>query len=179
VNDAGKGRHRGDHDKHVDVLQTHSSFLKVMVPEAVRGFCYGILYQSACQRFLVPMRLTLKSINDKLAKRGHMARLAKGGGYFYFQFGEAAEWWDRTVNVSTVNSLSLDQWLGEFERLKRVNEGIWARVTQNGNVNATCDLVRCDNHFPPALAVDHLFDMRAKRFRPAFSLQPNYSFREH
>jgi hypothetical protein len=53
-----------------------------------------------------------------------MARVAKADGYFYFQFGEAAEWWDRTVAVPTLNSLSLDQWLAEYERLKKVNEQI-------------------------------------------------------
>jgi hypothetical protein len=49
---------------------------------------------------------------------GHTARLAKGNGYFYFDSGEAAEWLDRTVNVPTLSSLSLEQWLAEFERLK-------------------------------------------------------------
>jgi hypothetical protein len=47
------------------------------------------------------MRLTLKMINGELSKRVTMARLAKADGYFYFQFGEAAEWWDRTVAVPT------------------------------------------------------------------------------
>jgi hypothetical protein len=67
------------------------------------------------------MRLTLKAVNDELGKRGHTARLAKGGGYFYFQFGEAEDWLDRTVNVPTVNSLSLPEWVAEFERLKKLN----------------------------------------------------------
>jgi hypothetical protein len=50
------------------------------------------------------MRLTLKSINEELAKRGHTARVAKARSYFYFQFAEAADWLDRTVNVPTVSS---------------------------------------------------------------------------
>jgi hypothetical protein len=33
----------------------------------------------------------------ELAKRGYTAPLAKGTGYFYFQFGEAACW---LVNVA-------------------------------------------------------------------------------
>ena len=74
--------------------------------------------------FGTQMRLTLKMINGELSKRVTMARLAKADGYFYFQFGEAAEWWDRTVNVTAVNALTLDQWLGEFDRLKKVNEQI-------------------------------------------------------
>ncbi len=49
------------------------------------------------------MRLTLKTINDELAKRGHTARLEKSDGYFYFHFGEAADWLDRTVRVRTIS----------------------------------------------------------------------------
>lgn len=71
------------------------------------------------------MRLTLKAINDELAKGGYTARLAKAAsGYFYFESGEAADWLDRTINVPTVNSLSLAEWMAEFERLKRVNAEI-------------------------------------------------------
>jgi hypothetical protein len=68
--------------------------------------------------------LTLKTINTELAKRGHTARLARGSGHFYFQFGEAADWLDRTVRVPTISSLTLPQWLAEFERLKKLNAEI-------------------------------------------------------
>jgi hypothetical protein len=67
------------------------------------------------------MRLTLKSINDELATTGHTARLAKGSRYFYFQFGEAEDWLDRTVRVPTVSSLTLKEWLDEYQRLKKLN----------------------------------------------------------
>ena len=67
------------------------------------------------------MRLTLKAINDELAKRGYTARLAKSTGYFYFQFGEAASWLDRTVNVPTLESLTLPEWITAFELLRRFN----------------------------------------------------------
>jgi hypothetical protein len=67
------------------------------------------------------MRLTLKAINDELAKRGYTARLARARGYFYFQFGEAAYWLDRTVNLPTLNSLTLPEWITEFELLRRFN----------------------------------------------------------
>jgi hypothetical protein len=67
------------------------------------------------------MRLTLKAINDELARRGYTARLAKSTGYFYFQFGEAASWLDRTVNVPTLNSLTLPEWIIEFELLRKFN----------------------------------------------------------
>jgi hypothetical protein len=38
------------------------------------------------------MRLTLTTINNELAKRGHTARLAKVSDYFYFHLGQGAEW---------------------------------------------------------------------------------------
>jgi hypothetical protein len=74
------------------------------------------------------MRLTLKTINNELAKRGHMARLAKASDYFYFHLGEAADWLDRVVRVPTVSSLSLEQWLEEFERLKKVDAELFKPV---------------------------------------------------
>jgi hypothetical protein len=67
------------------------------------------------------MRLTLKAINDELARRGYTARLAKSIGYFYFQFGEATLWLDRTVNVPTLNSLTLPEWIAEFDLLSKLN----------------------------------------------------------
>ena len=68
-------------------------------------------------------RLTLKSINDELVRRGHNARLEKASGYFYFFGDEAADWLDRTPGT-TVNSRSLDQWVEEFKRLKKLNQMI-------------------------------------------------------
>jgi hypothetical protein len=70
------------------------------------------------------MRLTLKAVNAELARRGHAALLAKGDEYFYFSSGEASDWLDRTVNVPTLSSLSLDEWLAEFDRLKKLNAEI-------------------------------------------------------
>lgn len=66
-------------------------------------------------------RLTLKAVNDELARLGYGARLAKGGGYFYFEFGEAVDWLDRTVTVPTISSHSLEEWIAEFQRLKKLN----------------------------------------------------------
>ncbi len=67
------------------------------------------------------MRLTLKAVNEDLAKRGQRARLEKRDGYFYFSGGDATDWFDRTVKVPTLSSLTLDQWAGEFDRLKKLN----------------------------------------------------------
>jgi hypothetical protein len=52
------------------------------------------------------MRLTIKAINDELAKRGSNARLERGDGYFHFSGGEATDWLDRTVNAHNLSSLS-------------------------------------------------------------------------
>jgi hypothetical protein len=82
------------------------------------------------------MRVTLKAINDELARRGATACLAKAAGYFYFQFGEAAEWLDRTVRVPTVSALTLEQWLDEYDRLKKLNREIMrgGKASQGGAV---------------------------------------------
>jgi hypothetical protein len=69
-------------------------------------------------------RITLKAVNDELARLGSTARLAKAGGYFYFQFGEAADWLDRTVAGERVSSRTVQQWVEEFRRLKKLNEQI-------------------------------------------------------
>ena len=70
------------------------------------------------------MALTLKIINEELAKRGHTARLAQGTGYFYFYGGEAKAWLDQTVKVAKVNHLTLEEWMSNFDRLKTLNERI-------------------------------------------------------
>jgi protein involved in ribonucleotide reduction len=69
-------------------------------------------------------RVTLKAINNELARLGYSARLASGNGYFYFHFGEAADWLDRTVDVPTAGSHTLREWTEEFHRLKKLNEQI-------------------------------------------------------
>jgi hypothetical protein len=61
-------------------------------------------------------RVTLKSINDEPAQLGSTARLDKASGYFYFHFGEAADWLDRTVNVPTLKPLTKEQWIAEDKR---------------------------------------------------------------
>src|SRR5262245_13408793 len=71
------------------------------------------------------MRLTLKAINAELAKRGYNAQLAKGDSYLYFSGGEATDWVQRTVTASSLSSLTIDQWMAEFERLRKLNEEIF------------------------------------------------------
>ena len=54
--------------------------------------------------------------------------LAKGDGYFYFWGGEAADWLDRTVRVPALHSLTLDQWMQEFEKLRETNRKLMQSV---------------------------------------------------
>ena len=70
------------------------------------------------------MRITLKAVNEELARRGHRVLLEKGDGYFYFRTGEAADWLDRTVQVYKVNDLSVDEWVARFEELQRKNRSV-------------------------------------------------------
>jgi hypothetical protein len=70
--------------------------------------------------------ITRKAINRELAKHGHKVILVRGGGYYYFRGGETTDWLDRTVRVPTINSLTLDQWMGEFNRLWKLNQEIMA-----------------------------------------------------
>jgi hypothetical protein len=67
------------------------------------------------------MRITLKTINDELRGLGHDVHIERGDGYFYFWKGDANNWLDRTVNVPKVSSLTLEQWIGEYDRLKKLN----------------------------------------------------------
>jgi hypothetical protein len=66
-------------------------------------------------------RVTIKAVNDELARLGHQARLEKASGYFYFCTGDAADWIDRTVRVEKISALTLEQWIAEYKRLKKVN----------------------------------------------------------
>ena len=71
------------------------------------------------------MRVTIKTINDELAKKGLTAELKKGDGYFYFEGGETRDWINRIVPAKTVGSHSLDEWMREFERLKKINQDLF------------------------------------------------------
>lgn len=71
-------------------------------------------------------RVTLKAVNDELVRRGHHARLEKAAGYFYFWSEDAADWIDRTVRVDKISALTLEQWVGEYLRLKKLNGKLMA-----------------------------------------------------
>ena len=71
------------------------------------------------------MRLTVKAIDDELKLLGHDAQLMEGDGYFYFTSGETTNWLDRTVKVPTLSSLTLEQWVEEFKKLKSLNHELF------------------------------------------------------
>jgi len=75
-------------------------------------------------------RLSLKVVNDELARLGHAERLAKASNYFLFTSGDADNWIDRTVGVRTISSLTLKQWIAEFKRLKALNEQMMGTLTK-------------------------------------------------
>jgi hypothetical protein len=77
-------------------------------------------------------RITLKAVNDELARRGHHARLERAGGYFYFRTQDTADWIDRTVRVEKITALTLEQWVAEYLRLKKVNEEMTSEVDARG-----------------------------------------------
>lgn len=63
-------------------------------------------------------RLTLASVNKALSALGAKEVLVKGDGYYYFWEGEADRWPQTAVYVYRLNRLSLEQWIGEWKRLK-------------------------------------------------------------
>jgi len=73
-------------------------------------------------------QLSLKTVNDELARLGRAERLAKGSNYFYFTGGSAEEWLERSVGVRTLNTLTLKEWIAEFKRLEALNDQILGTV---------------------------------------------------
>jgi hypothetical protein len=83
------------------------------------------------------MPLTLKKITHELRRLGHDVHVEKGDGYFYFWKGDANNWLDRTVNVPKVSSLTLEQWIAEYDRLKKLNdEMLSGKVAEKNGANS-------------------------------------------
>ncbi len=81
------------------------------------------------------MRVTAKAVNQELAKRDIEAMLAKGGGYFFFRGRAVNDWLDRTVQVSKISDLTVDEWLKAFNDLKRKNQEIARTGTKRGGAS--------------------------------------------
>ena len=71
---------------------------------------------------IMAARVTIRAVNDDLARPGD--RLERASGYFYFWTGEASGWIDATVPVDKISALTLEQWIAEYKRLKKVNAEI-------------------------------------------------------
>jgi hypothetical protein len=84
----------------------------------------------------MPSRLTLKTVNDELARIGRRERLAKAGNYFLFTDGEADEWLDRTIGVRTISSKTLKEWIAEFKRLQVLNDQILGTMKKKAGKGA-------------------------------------------
>lgn len=78
------------------------------------------------------MRVTVKAVNQELANCGHSVHLVKASGYFYFEGIEAENWLDKTISVQTISSLSIPEWIAEFERLKKLNAEIMGKGGMRG-----------------------------------------------
>jgi hypothetical protein len=85
---------------------------------------------------IMAARVTIKAVNDELARLGHQARLEKASGYFYFWTGNAADWIDRTVRVEKISALTLEQWVAEFLRLKKVNAELMGTSAAHSRVRS-------------------------------------------
>ena len=83
----------------------------------------------------MPAGLTLKVINDELARLGRKERLVKAHNYFFFQDGEADNWVDKSVGVRTISKLTLKEWIEEFKQLKALNDQILGTVKKSGGTS--------------------------------------------
>ncbi len=66
---------------------------------------------------------TLRQLNAELRKRGIKEELVKGKGYFYFDGGDAHEWYSTSIPVYSISDLTLDYVLSEHERLSTEHRG--------------------------------------------------------
>ncbi len=69
-------------------------------------------------------------ISDALRKRGRDESLRPGDGYFYFGGGEAVNWLTNSVRVQRLSDLTLEQWLGEFDKLLKLDKQLHQRKTK-------------------------------------------------
>jgi hypothetical protein len=77
---------------------------------------------NAAQRLLAA-KLTNRTVESAIKKKfGLDVKLRKGNGYYYFDDPDDAEmrvikWPETSVYVNSLNQLTLDQWLHDFEHL--------------------------------------------------------------
>jgi hypothetical protein len=84
------------------------------------------------------MRLTQKSHHRRTPPaRARSAAGESGDGYFYFLGLEPANWLDKTVKVPKVSSLTLEHWVAEYEKLKKLNEEVLRVGTEAAKAKST------------------------------------------
>jgi hypothetical protein len=59
----------------------------------------------------------VNAVNRELARRGYPERLRRGPGYYYFSGGGAALWPTSGVYVYRADSLTVEEWMAEHDRL--------------------------------------------------------------
>ncbi len=64
------------------------------------------------------MRVTLKNINAALKAKGYKDELFKGYGYFYFMGDDAMNWNSGSVMTPHLTSMSVEEWVQEYEEMK-------------------------------------------------------------
>jgi len=62
--------------------------------------------------------LTLKQVNKAIAAKGGKEQLVKGNGYYYFVEGDAWSWSVQSVYVNSLNQLTLETWVTQWEYLR-------------------------------------------------------------
>ena len=63
---------------------------------------------------------TVKKVNAELQKQGLLEKLVKGKGYYYFTGGTSHTWKTSGVYVSSVNQMTLSEWVEERNHLASV-----------------------------------------------------------
>lgn len=61
---------------------------------------------------------TVAQVNAALRKQGVQERLVRGKGYHYFAGGCACDWPETAVWVYLSDSLTVQEWLDEYQRLR-------------------------------------------------------------
>lgn len=74
----------------------------------------------------------MRNLRNAAPTRGWKKAMA----YFDFSGGETADWVDRTVDAHSLSSLSLEQWMAEFEWLKKLNKDILRGSGRKGSREA-------------------------------------------
>lgn len=64
--------------------------------------------------------ITLKKVNEALKQLGESAELVRGEGYFYFEGEDTLLMQQTGVYVYRLNELTLDQWISEYNKLKKI-----------------------------------------------------------